>query len=80
MSQRNPESLKLADDESRTDLPLDVEKNDSLAAPAAPGPSASGPGGPPQHVFPEGGRKAWLSVVGVWCIMFITFGYVNCFG
>jgi hypothetical protein len=36
--------------------------------------------GPPAHVFAEGGQRAWLVVVGAWCAMFFTFGYLNAFG
>jgi hypothetical protein len=36
--------------------------------------------GPPKHNFPEGGRRAWLAVLGCWCAMFFTFGYLNAFG
>ncbi|XP_014552064.1 hypothetical protein COCVIDRAFT_41747 [Bipolaris victoriae FI3] len=31
-------------------------------------------------VFPEGGREAWLVVVGAWCALFCTFGLVSCGG
>lgn len=27
--------------------------------------------------FPDGGLKAWLNVVGGWCIFFSLFGWVN---
>ncbi|KAM0255601.1 hypothetical protein ACHAQJ_005605 [Trichoderma viride] len=32
------------------------------------------------HEFPEGGIRAWLVVLGVWCTSFSSFGYVNSFG
>ena len=31
-------------------------------------------------VFPEGGLKAWLVVLGCWCTSFASFGIVNSFG
>jgi hypothetical protein len=34
----------------------------------------------PEVAFPEGGRTAWLVVLGCFCVMFFTFGYVNAFG
>ena len=30
--------------------------------------------------FPEGGRDAWLVVLGSFAVMFFTFGYINAFG
>lgn len=29
---------------------------------------------------PDGGLTAWLQVVSAWCVIFCTFGLVNCFG
>jgi hypothetical protein len=31
-------------------------------------------------IYPEGGREAWLVVLGCFAIMFFTFGYTNAFG
>ncbi|KAJ7115568.1 major facilitator superfamily domain-containing protein [Mycena crocata] len=31
-------------------------------------------------IFPEGGREAWLTMVGAWMVQFCTFGYINVFG
>ena len=31
-------------------------------------------------LFPEGGSKAWLVVLGCWCTSFASFGIVNSFG
>ncbi|KZF20525.1 major facilitator superfamily transporter [Xylona heveae TC161] len=33
-----------------------------------------------QDVFPEGGRKAWLTVAGASACLFVSFGWVNCVG
>ncbi|BFZ59654.1 hypothetical protein YB2330_000668 [Saitoella coloradoensis] len=30
--------------------------------------------------FPDGGWRAWIVVVGAWCVSFVTFGFVNAFG
>lgn len=30
--------------------------------------------------FPDGGLEAWLVILGGWCGMFATFGFVNCIG
>lgn len=51
----------------------DIEKNpSSLGEDVSEKPSTV--------IFPEGGLKAWSVVVGCFCIMFITFGYLNAFG
>jgi hypothetical protein len=34
----------------------------------------------PNADFKEGGTRGWLAVVGCWCVMFFTFGYLNAFG
>jgi hypothetical protein len=33
-----------------------------------------------EHTFSEGGPRGWLAVVGLWAVMFTSFGYTNCFG
>lgn len=30
--------------------------------------------------FPEGGTRAWMAVLGAFCVSFSTFGYMNAFG
>lgn len=30
--------------------------------------------------FPEGGTRAWLVLLGAFCVSFATFGYMNAFG
>ncbi|KAJ4163178.1 hypothetical protein LMH87_004922 [Akanthomyces muscarius] len=32
----------------------------------------------PEDEAPEGGTKAWLSLIGASCAMFVSFGWVNC--
>jgi hypothetical protein len=41
-------------------------------------PETEKPQGPPE--VPEGGVRGWLAVLGCWCVMFITWGYINAFG
>jgi hypothetical protein len=31
-----------------------------------------------EHEAPEGGTKAWLSLIGASCAMFVSFGWANC--
>lgn len=35
---------------------------------------------PIDHEYPEGGWRAWGTVLGAWLIQFCTFGYANAFG
>ncbi|KAJ5556618.1 hypothetical protein N7494_000533 [Penicillium frequentans] len=34
----------------------------------------------PATTFPEGGTRAWMVVLGAFCVSFATFGYMNAFG
>lgn len=34
----------------------------------------------PSATFPDGGSKAWLVVLGAWCCMFTSFGWITCIG
>ena len=34
----------------------------------------------PSTAFPEGGTRAWMVVLGAFCVSFSTFGYMNAFG
>ena len=52
----------------------DIEKAaaaDFAAAPAAPAPPAMTPP-------PDGGTHAWLTVLGAFCSLFVSFGLINC--
>ncbi|KAJ5082920.1 monocarboxylate permease [Penicillium argentinense] len=40
------------------------------------GPSAGSAPGPP----PDGGLKAWITVLGAFCGLFVSFGWINCIG
>lgn len=42
-------------------------------------PPASAPAGPSSPP-PDGGFKAWATVVGGWCCLFVSFGWINCIG
>ncbi|WVW79655.1 hypothetical protein I302_101624 [Kwoniella bestiolae CBS 10118] len=56
---------------SPTLVPQDIEKDNSTSLDHSK--SA-------EHVFPEGGRDAWLTVLGSWFLVFGTFGTSNTFG
>ncbi|PWY76493.1 riboflavin transporter MCH5 [Aspergillus sclerotioniger CBS 115572] len=38
------------------------------------------PSGPNPADFPDGGLQAWTVVVGSWCCMFASMGWINCIG
>lgn len=61
---------------SQTSLPIaaDVENSKQEAESANYPAAASAP------AFAEGGTRAWLVVVGCWCVAFASFGIVNTFG
>ncbi len=42
--------------------------------------SVVAPGGINPADFPDGGLEAWLVVVGGWCCLFVSFGWINCIG
>ena len=48
----------------------DAEKTTLVATPAGPDPNA----------FPDGGLQAWLVVLGAFCTVFASFGWINCIG
>ena len=64
----NPQ-LPSSPDSSHGDIGSEEEK----------GPPAKNPMGDPSD-FPEGGAKAWLTVAGASCCLFVSFGWINCVG
>jgi hypothetical protein len=58
---------------SKQEPAADAEKAEAAPAPTGP------PGFNPAD-FPDGGMEAWLVVLGGWCALFCTFGFVNCVG
>ncbi|KAG9250560.1 major facilitator superfamily domain-containing protein [Emericellopsis atlantica] len=61
----------MAADLERASLAQDTTKDAS--------PPVTAPGTAPSD-FPDGGRAAWLVVLGGWFAMFCTFGLINCVG
>lgn len=61
---------------------LDHSSIDQLAAPAAstsdPEKAAPAPAAPNPADFPDGGLEAWLVVLGGFCTVFASFGWINC--
>ncbi|KAL4862044.1 hypothetical protein BDV12DRAFT_50217 [Aspergillus spectabilis] len=41
---------------------------------------ASAPNSPPPDAPPDGGLRAWSTVVGAFCGMFVSFGWISCIG
>lgn len=64
-SQKSQTSLPVAEDVENT-------KQEAESAPSAPVTTAPS--------YAEGGTRAWLVVLGCWCVAFASFGIVNTFG
>jgi MFS family permease len=61
--------------ENEAEAHADLEKGGLEEKPA--GPVA---GGVNPADFPDGGLEAWLVVLGCWCALFCSFGWINCIG
>ncbi len=66
---------------NRTAEPIDSDKHDVNIEPLSekseavtPAPAGSPGPGPP----PDGGLEAWMSVLGAFCGLFVSFGWINC--
>lgn len=60
--------------ESGVAVEADLEKGGEVVKPA---PTV---GGVNPADFPDGGLEAWLVVLGGWCCLFCSFGWINCIG
>jgi hypothetical protein len=60
----NPELAEIDDDLTNKD-PEKAASNTSLAAPVP-------------NLPPDGGTQAWLVVLGGFCVVFASFGWINC--
>jgi hypothetical protein len=66
--------------ETDSEKGLGHESDEAEAKPPAEEPTAAGPApatsamGPP----PDGGAQAWLAVLGAFCGLFVSFGWINC--
>lgn len=56
----------------RSESPQDAEKTVEENKPVNPWADPSS--------FPDGGAKAWLTVAGGACCLFVSFGWINCVG
>ncbi len=61
--------------ESEAEAHADLEKGGLEETPAGPV-----VGGTKPADFPDGGFEAWLVVLGCWCALFTSFGWINCIG
>jgi MFS family permease len=68
--------------EPRNVAEAEIEKSEREQREAGEKGAAGPPPGSGFHPsdFPDGGLKAWLVVLGGWCGLFCTFGFVNCIG
>lgn len=66
------------------DMKLEAQDSQDRASEETSGPepptTQQQPAFNPHADFKEGGTRGWLTVVGCWCVMFFTFGYLNAFG
>ena len=92
-SQMDQSSTSTAEKEHHIPMPHDTEahagqetadlpegENEDLEAAKT---DKAPPGGPPginPADFPDGGLKAWTVVLGGFCCLFVSFGWINCIG
>ena len=60
--------------EPEVEAEADLEKGGAVPKPA------TAPGGINPADFPDGGLEACLVVLGGWCALFVSFGWINCIG
>ncbi|KAE8150439.1 major facilitator superfamily domain-containing protein [Aspergillus avenaceus] len=58
------------------DKPAAGGDGEKTGASAQTGPPPGAPPGPP----PDGGLRAWMVVLGAFCGLFVSFGWINCIG
>ena len=58
----------------KTITPADLEKVPTSTQTPAAAPAVD------VSQFPDGGTKAWLTVVGGFCCLFVSFGWINSIG
>lgn len=61
--------------ENEAEAHADLEKGGLEERPAGPVAGGTNPAD-----FPDGGLEAWLVVLGSWCALFSSFGWINCIG
>lgn len=70
---QNKETIANIFPESAAEAEADLEK-------AGKAPVVPQKGGIDPASFPDGGFEAWSVVVGAWCCLFVSFGWINCIG
>lgn len=80
MSHHAPSSAASAADESIREKEPDIEQRpaDKALGESQTGPEPVNPWHPSQ--FPDGGRNAYLCLLGAFCCLFCSFGWLNCVG
>jgi MFS family permease len=61
--------------ENEVEAHADLEKAGLEETPIGPVAGGTNPAD-----FPDGGLEAWLVVLGCWCALFCSFGWINCIG
>ena len=70
---------KNAEPLAETGLAAPVAINDEKAVEEQKAPPKLLPGFDPAS-FPDGGLRAWLVVMGAFCCLIVSFGWINCIG
>lgn len=74
ISSQNKETEANIFPEQIVEAEADIEKGEQIEKPAPV------VGGTAPADFPDGGIEAWLVVLGGWCALFCSFGWINCIG
>lgn len=76
MSQKTPTPSAAVMSAPAEDSPV----QERAALPESEKPAAAAPSPMDPSQFPDGGMKAWLTVIGSFCCLFVSFGWINSIG
>jgi len=76
VGEKPPKSRDSSLDQNSAVAPSHHQDSDLESAPATE--IKAEKSGPDPSAFPDGGLEAWLVVVGGFCIVFASFGWINC--
>jgi hypothetical protein len=76
----NPEQKQAENIHAGGEVTRNNGNHDSTGGSDEEKPKPSPPAAPGPGDFPDGGRKAWLTVAAGWCCMYCSLGWINCIG